>query len=59
MKEENIIMNKAKKFAVRTINLYKYMRDEKHEFVLSKQVLRSGTSIISPPLWATTLPTGP
>ena len=36
---------KSKKFAVRIVNLYKYLCDEKKEFVLSKQVLRSGTSI--------------
>ena len=36
---------KSKKFAVRIINLYKYLCDEKKEFILSKQVLRSGTSI--------------
>ena len=45
MKDDNITMDKAKKFAVRIVNLYKYMCDEKHEFVLSKQILRSGTSI--------------
>ena len=38
-------MNKSKKFAIRIINLYKYLCDEKREFVLSKQLLRSGTSI--------------
>lgn len=36
---------KSKKFAVRIINLYKYLVNEKKEFVLSKQILRSGTSI--------------
>ena len=36
---------KSKKFAVRTVNLYKYLCEEKREFVLSKQLLRSGTSI--------------
>ena len=42
---DNIIMTKAKAFAVRIINLYKYLCESKNEFVLSKQVLRSGTSI--------------
>ena len=42
---ENTIKYKSKKFAVRIINLYKYLCDEKKEFVLSKQILRSGTSI--------------
>ena len=37
--------DKSKLFAVRIVNLYKYLRDEKKEFILSKQVLRSGTSI--------------
>lgn len=45
MNEENTIKYKSKKFAVRTVNLYKYLCDEKKEFVLSKQILRSGTSI--------------
>lgn len=36
---------KSKKFAIRIIKLYKYMCNEKKEYVLSKQILRSGTSI--------------
>ena len=32
-------------FAVRCVNLYKYLSAEKQEYVLSKQMLRSGTSI--------------
>lgn len=36
---------KCKKFAVRIVKLYKYLCNEKSEFVLSKQLLRSGTSI--------------
>lgn len=43
--EDNLVFAKAKKFAVRTVNLYKYLCDEKKEFILSKQLLRSGTSI--------------
>ena len=42
---ENIIENKSFDFAVRIVNLYKYLTSEKKEFVLSKQLLRSGTSI--------------
>ena len=42
---ENIIENKSFDFAVRIVNLYKYLTTEKKEFVLSKQLLRSGTSI--------------
>ncbi len=45
MKEENIIKDKSHKFALRIIKLYKYLVSEKREYVLSKQVLRSGTSI--------------
>ena len=45
MKTDNIIVNKSKAFALRIIKLYKYLCTEKKEFVLSKQLLRSGTSI--------------
>ena len=45
MKTENIIVDKSKAFAVRIVKLYKYLCEEKKEFVLSKQLLRSGTSI--------------
>ncbi|MDD4994351.1 MAG: four helix bundle protein [Paludibacter sp.] len=41
----NIIVDKSKLFAVRIIRLYQYLQTEKKEFVLSKQLLRSGTSI--------------
>ena len=43
--KENTARGKSKKFAVRIVNLYKYLCEEKKEYVLSKQVLRSGTSI--------------
>ena len=42
---ENAVKDKSKVFALRIIKLYTYLRDEKREFVLSKQVLRSGTSV--------------
>ena len=45
MKQENIIQAKSFAFAVRIVNLYKYLCNDRKEFVLSKQVLRSGTSI--------------
>jgi four helix bundle protein len=45
MKEGNIIKEKSKVFALRIIGLYKYLTDNKKEYILSKQVLRSGTSI--------------
>lgn len=39
------LSDKAMAFAVRIVNLYKWLCDEKREYVLSKQILRSGTSI--------------
>ena len=45
MKQEHIILEKAFAFAVRIVKLYKYLSDDKKEFVLSKQLLRCGTSI--------------
>lgn len=45
MKPNNIILDKSKLFALSIIELYKYLCTEKREFVLSKQILRSGTSI--------------
>ena len=42
---DNVIVNKSKQFAVRIIKLYQFLISDKKEFVLSKQVLRSGTSI--------------
>ena len=45
MNRDNVIKNKSYLFAVRIVNLYKFLSEEKKEFVLSKQVLRSGTSI--------------
>ena len=43
--KNNMIQDESKAFAIRIINLYKYLRENKHELVLSKQLLRSGTSI--------------
>ncbi|SJZ75198.1 four helix bundle protein [Eubacterium coprostanoligenes] len=45
MGREKTVKYKSKKFAVRIVRLYKYLCDEKKEYVLSKQLLRSGTSI--------------
>ena len=39
------IHEKSLQFAVRCVKFYKFLCDEKHEYVLSKQILRSGTSI--------------
>lgn len=43
--KESIIEQKAFKFAIRVINLYKFLQENKKEFVMSKQILRSGTAI--------------
>ncbi|GHV57373.1 hypothetical protein FACS1894182_06030 [Bacteroidia bacterium] len=42
---ESIIKNKSFLFAIRIVNLYKVLCNERKEFVLSKQLLRSGTSV--------------
>ena len=43
--KENLIKDKSYAFALRVIKGYKFLSDNKREFVLSKQMLRSGTSI--------------
>ena len=45
MYKENVIVIKSKAFALRIIKMYKYLIAEKKEYVLSKQILRCGTSI--------------
>ena len=45
MKTENVIVKKSKDFSLRVICLYKKLCGEKREFLMSKQLLRSGTSI--------------
>ena len=45
MKSENVVQTKSYDFALKIIKVYKYLSQEKKEFVLSKQLLRSGTSI--------------
>ncbi|MDN3203781.1 four helix bundle protein [Algoriphagus sediminis] len=42
---ENVVKNKSLEFAVRVVKLYQFLCDQKKEFVLSKQLLRSGTSV--------------
>ena len=42
---ESILSTKSYAFALRIVKLYRHMADERREYVLSKQVLRSGTSI--------------
>ena len=42
---KNIVKEKSFDFAIRIVKLYKYLMEEKKDFVLSKQILRCGTSI--------------
>jgi len=43
--KENVVLDKSVEFAVRIVRLGQYLKSEKNEYVLSKQILRSGTSI--------------
>lgn len=43
--KSNVVQEKSYAFAIRIVRLFKYLSDEKREYTLSKQVLRSGTSI--------------
>lgn len=43
--KENVVKNKSFVFAVRVVKLYQFLCEQKKEFVLSKQLLRSGTSV--------------
>ena len=45
MKKENVLKKKSFDFALRIVNLYKYMQDNKKEYIMSKQLMRSGTSV--------------
>ena len=45
MKKDNVILDKSFVFAVNIVKLYQYLCDNKKEYVLSKQLLRCGTSI--------------
>ena len=45
MYQKNTISRLSKSFALRAIKLYKYLIEEKHEYIMAKQVYRSGTSI--------------
>ena len=42
---DNIIAEKSFAFAIRIVNLYKYLHTQKREFIMAKQILRCGTSI--------------
>ena len=43
--KENVLYEKAYAFAIRVVKAYQYLEKEKREFILAKQLLRSGTSI--------------
>ena len=43
--KDNIILQKSSAFSVRIVNLHKYISQEKHEYMISKQIYKSGTSI--------------
>ena len=43
--KKSVLKEKSFRFAIRIVNLYKYLCEDKKEFVLSKQILRSGTSV--------------
>jgi four helix bundle protein len=45
MKSENIVQEKTFAFAIRIVKLYRYLCEEKKEFIMSKQLLRCGTSV--------------
>ena len=45
MKQGNIIKEKSYSFAIRIVKLYKFLSEEKKEYTLSKQILKSGTAI--------------
>ena len=43
--KENVVMKKSMAFSVRIVNLHRYLSQEKREFIISKQIYKSGTSI--------------
>ena len=45
MSQDSVILTKSLRFAARIVKLYQYLTKEKHETVISKQIIRSGTSI--------------
>ena len=45
MSQDSVILSKSLQFAARIVKLYQYLTKEKHETVISKQIIRSGTSI--------------
>jgi len=45
MSRESILKSKSFDFAVRIINLYKYLKKRHNEYIVSQQILKAGTSI--------------
>ncbi|MFD1630704.1 four helix bundle protein [Pseudopedobacter beijingensis] len=45
MNQKDILKEKSFSFAIKAVALYKYLQEEKREFIISKQFLRSGTSV--------------
>jgi four helix bundle protein len=45
MGKENVVLDKSYAFAIRIVKLYQHLSNDKKEFMLSKQLLRAGTSI--------------
>ncbi len=43
--KNNPVVNKSKAFALRIIEMYRFLSSDQHEYIISKQILRSGTSI--------------
>ncbi|WP_334126404.1 four helix bundle protein [Empedobacter brevis] len=43
--KSNVLKDKSYLFAIRIVKFYQYMKEEKKEFIISKQVVRSGTAI--------------
>ena len=45
MAKDSVLRSKSYAFAIRVVNLAKFLRDEKKEYILSKRIVRCGTSI--------------
>jgi four helix bundle protein len=45
VEKENVVKNKSFAFSVRIVRLYQYLANQKKEFIIAKQLLRSGTSV--------------
>jgi four helix bundle protein len=43
--QDNILKTKSFEFAIRIVKLYKYLKKEHNEYILSQQIMRSGTSV--------------